>query len=299
VLEDVTHRRVRLPGSGIEIALLDWGGDGPLALLHHANGFCAGVWGLVAELLRPRFRVVAMDARGHGESSKPEDPESYAWLRFAEDVAAVAHALSAERGTRSVDVGVGHSFGGTAIVTAAAHAPDLFGRIVLVDPIVPPPASSGLDPGRSERSGQLVEGARKRRFEWESRAAARAWWGEKSLFRDWDPRALDLYAAEGLVERPDGSVELECRPETEAAIFAASGAHDVWSLAERVEAPTLVLRAGRSEFPRTVHETFTARLREGTLQELPAGHLVPMERPQLVADAVLAFAGPTDQRSTG
>jgi pimeloyl-ACP methyl ester carboxylesterase len=101
------------------------------------------------------------------------------------------------------------------------------------------------------------------------------------------------------VERPDGSVELECRPETEAAIFAASGAHDVWSLAERVEAPTLVLRAGRSEFPRTVHETFTARLREGTLQELPAGHLVPMERPQLVADAVLAFAGPTDQRSTG
>ena len=24
--------------------MLDWGGEGPLALLSHANGFCAGVW---------------------------------------------------------------------------------------------------------------------------------------------------------------------------------------------------------------------------------------------------------------
>ena len=66
-----------------------------------------------------------------------------------------------------------------------------------------------------------------------------------------------------------------------------------------VETPTLVLRAARSEFPRAVHEAFTARLRAGTLLELAAGHLVPMERPQLVADAVLAFAGPAAQRSTG
>ena len=42
ILADVIRRRVSL-ASGLEIALLDFGGDGPLALLHHANGFCAGL----------------------------------------------------------------------------------------------------------------------------------------------------------------------------------------------------------------------------------------------------------------
>ena len=73
MLDDVARRRVRTK-SGIEIALRDWGGDGPLALLHHANGFCAELWAQVAERLRGRFHLIALDARGHGASSKP-DPE--------------------------------------------------------------------------------------------------------------------------------------------------------------------------------------------------------------------------------
>jgi hypothetical protein len=58
-VSDVRTRRV--PGSqpGIEIAVLDWGGSGPLALLHHANGFCAGLWDAVAAGLRGRFRVAS------------------------------------------------------------------------------------------------------------------------------------------------------------------------------------------------------------------------------------------------
>ena len=67
MLDDVLRRRISLPENGVEIAILDWGGDGPLALLHHANGFSAAVWGPVAEHLRGRFRVVAVDARGHGQ----------------------------------------------------------------------------------------------------------------------------------------------------------------------------------------------------------------------------------------
>ena len=37
-------------------------------LRHHANGFCAATWGLVAERLTPRWQVLAVDARGHGDS---------------------------------------------------------------------------------------------------------------------------------------------------------------------------------------------------------------------------------------
>ena len=78
ILDRAERRRIQLPETEIEIALLDWGGDGPLALLHHANGFCAGVWGCLIEALEGRFRFVAMEARGHGDSSKPEGDDAYA-----------------------------------------------------------------------------------------------------------------------------------------------------------------------------------------------------------------------------
>src|SRR5262249_31953939 len=94
----VRRRRIALAGRGVELGVLDWGGDGPLALLHHANGFCAALWAPVAEELRARFRVVALDARGHGESSKPEGAAAYRWAGFGHDLAALPAHLAPEAG---------------------------------------------------------------------------------------------------------------------------------------------------------------------------------------------------------
>ena len=98
MLVGVTRRRIRLRESGVEIALLDWGGDGPPALLHHANGFCAALWQPVAEELRSHFRVIAMDARGHGDSSVPEGPNAFDWDVLAKDLLAVGESLLEELG---------------------------------------------------------------------------------------------------------------------------------------------------------------------------------------------------------
>ena len=105
MLEHVTTRLLELPERGVSLRLLDWGGSGPLALLAHANGFCAGVWDPVALHLRRRFRVIAFDARGHGDSSKPPD-SAYGWSTFAEDLIALARVLVAELGLRRVGLGV-------------------------------------------------------------------------------------------------------------------------------------------------------------------------------------------------
>src|SRR5271169_1732321 len=101
-------RTFHLPERGVTLAALDWGGRGPLALLHHANGFCKGVWAQVAEALRERWHVIALDARGHGDSSKPNDPDAYAWDYFAEDLVAVAERLVTEAGGRPIALGIGH-----------------------------------------------------------------------------------------------------------------------------------------------------------------------------------------------
>jgi pimeloyl-ACP methyl ester carboxylesterase len=125
LLAGVNRRRLQV-GPGIEIAILDWGGSLPLALLHHANGFCGAVWGGVAQALRPFYRVVALDARGHGDSSKPQEREAYRWECFADDLVRVAELLAGEQVDGRVALGMGHSFGGTATLTAAARRPGLF-----------------------------------------------------------------------------------------------------------------------------------------------------------------------------
>jgi pimeloyl-ACP methyl ester carboxylesterase len=293
VLEGVRRRRLVLPDSGLEIALLEWSGEGPLALLHHANGFCAALWDLVAQPLRRHFHVIAMDARGHGDSSKPEGP--YRWKDFGSDLAWVAGALAAEHGG-AVALGLGHSFGGTSMLMAAADRPELFGRLVLVDPVLHPPGGRQEVP--PERLGGMVEAALKRRAVWPDRQAARSKWSGRKMFADWLPEALELYLAEGLEDLEDGSVQLKCRPETEASIFASGPGFDPWALAPRVDTPSLLLWAVRGDFPRPVYEAYAARMRDARVRDVDAGHLVPMERPELIVREVLRFAGAA-QGSTG
>jgi pimeloyl-ACP methyl ester carboxylesterase len=287
LLARAVRRRVRLPE--LEIALLDWGGAGPPALLHHANGFCKGTLGLLAERLAPRFRVLAMDARGHGDSTHPEAPGSYAWSRFAEDLAAVAERVAALCGAARLALAVGHSFGGTSLLGAARLRPERFERIVLVDPVAPPRAAGGRAPDPRPHAVSMVERATKRRHEWPSRAAARAFFAERELFERFDPRALDLYVLDGLRERADGSVELKCPGAVEAAIFAGGAELDVDALARGLATPALWLWAEQGSFARERQEQLARSLLHARFEPLAAGHLAPMERPDLVADAILRF----------
>ncbi|MBW2540719.1 MAG: alpha/beta hydrolase [Deltaproteobacteria bacterium] len=289
MLSRVRRRKLALPDSAIEIALLDWGGEGPLALLHHANGFCAGAWGPVAELLSDRYRVIAMDARGHGDSSKPEGADSYRWELFGRDVLAVAELLAAEHPDGRIALGLGHSFGGIAILMASAERTDLFEYNALVDPVVIPPEWQQALLAADSPGNALAEGARNRRQIWPSREVARKTWSEKALFADWDPRALDLYVAEGLADRPDGQVELKCSGETEAAIFEATGAFDLWTAADRIRTPTLIERATRGDFPRTAYEQLAARMTDARVLDIDAGHLAPMQHPDRVVAPILEF----------
>jgi pimeloyl-ACP methyl ester carboxylesterase len=291
-----TRRRLRVDGeSGLEIAALDWGGhEKPIALLHHANGLCAATWTLVAEQLAARYRVVAIDARGHGDSSAPPAPAGYRMDAFVADLTAVARALLAETGRAQIDYGIGSSFGGIVSAVAEARSPGLFARIAMLDPPIHPDDAlrARLDPsgGIVDPRPLIAAQARKRTAIWPSRDAARAAWASKPLFARWLPRAFDLYLAEGMRERADGRVELKCAPEVEATIFATSGDLDVYAEAPNVRAPVLLARAARGNLPAQAFEHLARLLPNCTYVAPDLGHLMPVEAPAETMRLIEAFA---------
>ena len=282
----------------MEIAVLDWGGSGPLALLHHANGFCAGLWDAVAAGLRGRFRVMALDARGHGDSSKPESPEAYAWRHFVEDLVCVGRRLADDEGGGRIGLGIGHSFGGAALLTAAARRPELFESLLLLDPVLigdlpRPNVPQGINP-----ASQLAERTRRRRAVWPSRAAAVQAWENHAFYVAWTPEARELYARWGLRERSDGQVELKCPPAVEAAVFENGGTLFPLDEVHRIPVPTLFVHAGRGTFALDTYELLAERMPHGRVESRDLGHLMVMEDPADVVEIALGFSGAA-QDSTG
>jgi pimeloyl-ACP methyl ester carboxylesterase len=287
MLSGVRRHRVQIPETGVEIALIDWGGDGPPALLQHANGFCAALWDGVAERLRERFRLFAMDARGQGDSSRPEGSGAFDWANMARDAEAVGQWVLSETGAPRLALGVGHSFGGTLTLAASVARPALYERLLLVDPVLVSAAGSAMHALRGEGNGpNLAERARKRRDGWDSREEAHAFFGEKPLFEHWEAWALDVYIAEALRETPGGKLRLKCAGEVEAAVFGGGVAFDLFELAARIECPTRMLWAKRASFPRPFFEALAERIPRAVIEDVDAGHLIPMERPSAVAEAV-------------
>lgn len=224
---------------GLRIAALDWGGDGPPVLLLHPNGFCAGLFDPVARRLAGRFRPVGVDLRGHGASDKPPPPEPYRYDLMAADVITVLDALGLD------DVAVaGGSLGGGVAIHLDRLQPGRLRRMMLCEAIARPTPA-----GRAPEN-PLVAVALRRRVVWPSRAAMVASYGTRPPLDSLAPEALEAYVEWGTVVREDGSVELACPPEVEAAIFGAppmvEGVGAAWEHLGHLSAPAVVLAGARS-----------------------------------------------------
>ena len=114
---------------GVEIAFLDEGEGEPIVLVHGFASTAQVNWvhpGWTASLTRAGWRVIALDNRGHGASSKLYDPAAYHSARMAEDVRALLDHLGIAR----ADV-MGYSMGARIAAFFAQAHPRRLRRAVL------------------------------------------------------------------------------------------------------------------------------------------------------------------------
>ena len=103
--------------------------DAPPMVLLHALGEQHTSWAPVTATFAERFRVFALDLRGHGHS---DWPGTYSFDLMRDDVVAVLDELALDKVTL-----VGHSMGGAVAYLIAEEQPGRVERLIVED--VPPP----------------------------------------------------------------------------------------------------------------------------------------------------------------
>lgn len=258
-------------------------------LLAHATGFHALVWAPLAKQLAG-FNVIALDFRGHGDSTRPMG-RGMDWDGFADDVLAVVDAMTAAGIDTHGLVAAGHSKGGAALILAEERRPGTFGALYCYEPVVMPSDIAAATNG--ERSNPLAEGALRRRDVFESRQAAFDNYAGKPPFSALDPEALWAYVNHGFVDQADGSVRLSCRPETESQVFRMGGRHDAFEHLAEIGCPVTIAAGSTSSFgPGAFAPKIAEAIPHGRFVEFPRlGHFGPLEDPAAIAFSISdAFA---------
>jgi pimeloyl-ACP methyl ester carboxylesterase len=111
---------------GVQLEVLDWGGEGPPLIFLAGLGCSAHIFDEFAPAFRDRFHVYGVTRRGFGASSQPQ--AGYDIPTLGADLVAVLRALGLERASF-----VGHSIAGEELTWLAAHAPERVEKLVYLD----------------------------------------------------------------------------------------------------------------------------------------------------------------------
>jgi len=270
-MDVVAAREGSFQSKGLTLHYLDWSASArtPLVLLHHV-GSQAHAWDEFAQRMSTDHRVVALDMRGHGDSSWAGEG-NYTTEDYADDVAALIEHLGLAR-----VIVLGGSLGGRVALVYAAEHPEAIAALVMEDvgAVRPPSIAQNFAATIAAGDPELdtVE-AWAQRFQGQNRRT---------------PMQYFLHNARHATKRlPNGKLGLKRDPAIQRDFVPL----ELWSYVEKVRAPLLLLLGSESTI---VGEDQQARFRETAPQvEMVtiqgAGHIVVHDRPEEFEAAVRGF----------
>ena len=212
----------------LRMRYLDWGGEGTPVLALHGLASSAHWYDIVAPLLRDRFRIIAPDQRGHGQTTQADS--GYDWHSVASDAVGLLDVLEIEKA-----IVFGHSWGGNVAVGTAAHYPERVNALVMID--------GGFF------SPQMLPGA-----SWEAfsqRLAPRNVSGTRAEFLArisgqlamcWNKEVERI--VQTMVYERDGQIYDILRPENQAQVIRAMWDDPASNAWPRIKCPSLIVPAG-------------------------------------------------------
>lgn len=224
--------------NGVELAWSDRGsspaGTPPLVLVHGFTG-SAQDFALVADDFAVDRRVVLLDQRGHGRSTKTGSLEGYTLDQLVADLGAFLDAV----GDGPVDL-LGHSMGGRVVMGLVLSRPELVSTLVLMDTsawsFMPPDEDiralvqawiEAFDPARGMPDGGRLgpPGPEDALIEAEVPAS---WQKEKDeIFAGMDPYAVKAFGMALLADVGSGETSLRAQlPSIICPTTVIAGEHD-------------------------------------------------------------------------
>lgn len=254
----------------MSLSVLDFGGDGPPVLLLHGLAGHAGEWTKTAAWLTADHHVLALDARGHGFST-----------RRPGDVSPDAHVADAafvlDRLAKRSAVVVGQSLGGVTAMRLAARHPESVLALVMAD-------AAPSDGGTGRRAAEAMS------------EALGSW---PVPFADYDA-AVDFFRtrfgdgaalpwADGMEQRDDG---LWPRFDVDVMAQTLNGMQETstWAEWQAVACPAIVVRAGRGVIDSDeVTRMRATRPRTAVIELAGARHDLHLDRPLAWRETLESF----------
>ena len=265
-------------------------GDGPPLVLLHGFPQTNFMWHKIAPALAERFRVVAPDLRGYGDSAKPAsgaDHAAYSKRAMAGDIVGLMRAL----GHDSFQI-AGHDRGGRVAHRMARDHPQRIERLAVLD-IAPTAAMYGGTDMRFATAyyhwffliqpAPLPERLIGADPEFYLRTKSQQWGRTRdAITKEAFAEYLRCFCAEGAIHamcedyRASATIDLE---------------HDAMDAGTKLEMPLLALW-GADGFVGTAYDVVEQwRAVAGNVAgvEVPGGHYVAEESPERALDALLNF----------
>lgn len=258
---------------------LEWNPDARETLvLLHGNSANAWWWApLAGSIDGAKFRLIALDQRGHGDSEWVRPP-AYSPDEYARDLARFIEATGLVR-----PIVVGHSMGGISVLAFAARFGELARAAVAIDVALT---------STRRRDRFLARLKSLPTVTYPDLATARARFRLMPDEGAIAPAVLAEIAEHSLERTADGRYTLKFDRDS----FFGSDGLDVLAAIARIRIPTLLIRAGMSRIM-TAEATAQAAELNPLVRcvVIPAAHHhLPLERPGLLADAIAEFAASVD-----
>ena len=261
---------------GARIRFVD-AGAGAIVILIHDYLSSHVAWADLLPKLAARFRVIAPDLPGFGESEKPPPSRyAYGYDTFAESVVDVIASLGANRVSLC-----GQGLGGAVALTVAANHPHLVDRLILVNPAVYPSRPDALSRTLAlPLVGPIVF---KQLY---GRAMFRRHFRERSYGSNFDVPTARVDYLFDLFSGP------AAREAAYATMLATLDTRPLVAKVPRVTVPTLVAWGREDRISPVEHGRRLAReLQHARFEVFECGHSPPEECPDAFVEAVLTFLG--------